>query len=448
MSDALVRLNFSPEKKSKKSPSQIDTFISCQRKWAWGRIHGKRPPPNKSAALGLRIHDVLEDWLRDGIPLPDNEEGKILMPGLIHFPAPGLAIPEEPFEFETEIALFNGRKDARFLNDETGLHVVADLKTTSGLQWAKSAEDLHTDPQGVIYAEDEFRARPDLDKLELRWVYVLTRGKRASRRVSTVVERSRVAEEFARIEEIAAEMVSIELSGATALDLPPTVSTCEAYGGCPFVGDCNLSPTERMAAFMAQETIKEKMARRAAERAAANGGAAPAASAAPKTKATPTPAASAAPVNTAAPEVMGLCSCGAEVALNAAGRLKAHRRPENASSGAGLICPGAGNYPMKPEAMANEPPAINPASEPLPEPEEVFEEPPKAAPTATKAAAPAPAPASTPPATGAPAASLAPLLSAEQEDLLVLRVLEEVEPGAVRAARNAVASLLEGLRSI
>ena len=42
------------------SASEIEVFDLCPRKWAFSYIENKRPPSNDSAALGTRVHAILE----------------------------------------------------------------------------------------------------------------------------------------------------------------------------------------------------------------------------------------------------------------------------------------------------------------------------------------------------------------------------------------------------
>lgn len=46
------------------SPSQIETFSSCQRKWAFGSMLGMRVPQTKGQALGDEVHKQLENYLQ------------------------------------------------------------------------------------------------------------------------------------------------------------------------------------------------------------------------------------------------------------------------------------------------------------------------------------------------------------------------------------------------
>jgi hypothetical protein len=53
-------------------------------------------------------------------------------------------------------------------------------------------------------------------------------------------------EPFAEIEATARAMDAAFLSTRNPLDLPANTDHCSAYGGCPFQGNCNLSPFDRL----------------------------------------------------------------------------------------------------------------------------------------------------------------------------------------------------------
>lgn len=295
----------------KVSPSQIETFSQCQRKWALDKIDRIPRPQNEAAAKGERVHKICEDWLRDGIPVPDTEDGKTFMPAVRHLPPPGVVDVESAFKFQVGNVIYNGRRDGAWSD------IIFDLKTTSSFAWAKSEDDLLEDTQAIIYAEKEFRENPDLRDVELFWLYVLTGEKKQSRPVKVRVAREHVAQEFARIETIVEEMVQIRLSGKTGLDLPPTPSHCSAYGGCAYKNVCNLSSEERLRAVMTQGSLADRLKKRVAEK-----------------QTTPEKIEDAV--------TLGLCSCGAEGELNDEGKLKPHKKQD------GKLCIG-GKKPLTEE---------------------------------------------------------------------------------------------------
>lgn len=232
------------------SASQIDTFTKCQRKWAWRYIENVEEPPNEAAELGRDVHAQLETYLRGGALDFTRETGYIAAAGLEHLPkpgTPGLRIEEEFHFFGPSGHSYLGYKDL----EAPG--AVYDHKSTSSLKWQKTPEQLKTDVQAVLYATDYFRNHPEDPCVELRWVYYQTKNTKKSAVTSLVVLQDETWQRFLEIEKIAEEMAVASTS--RALDLPPTIDHCSAYGGCPHQGRCNLSPLEKMRSHMSQNKL-------------------------------------------------------------------------------------------------------------------------------------------------------------------------------------------------
>ena len=482
-----------PRRAKWKSASQVDTFgllddpnstSSCQRKWGFRTIEGLKAS-NQFAQAGTAYHELIDPWLRSGTPLPDDDTGKRILAGLHFLPPPGVAEVEREFWLRSPVAVYNGKVDWAFREDASkpwptgpgsGLWVVGDNKSTSDLKWAKTPAQLLEDVQAMIYATEAFVRFPEEDRLELRWTYFQRKGARKSIQVRNkdgspvVVTRAHAFEQFARIDATAAEMCKIELSGARAHDLPPNASACDAFGGCPYRDVCNLTPQERMKSIMAQESLRERMLKRNAEK----GGAAPAATAPAASTPAPTAAAAAPkkpagfPVRKAgtdginppeAPEVIaptgeaeapkasssgkekGTCSCGAVVFLDAAGKLEEHKRK------GGFRCPGTGKAPLPEEAAAQlegEETITDPAAVAAVQAEAAAVQEEKKPATVTRFPTAKTKPAEEeerrevrPPEVAAEPGEL----STAEENAMIVALLEEMDAGVVRAARKAIKRL-------
>jgi hypothetical protein len=243
------------------SASEIEVFDMCPRKWAFGYVEGKRLPPNDSAALGTRVHAILEKWLKEGTA-PDTwtPEGEIAASGLHLLPAPktpGL-VTEEGFYFTSQRAWYTGFKDFRY-RDVNGLIHVGDHKTTKSFTWAKSPEEILCHSQALIYAVDEFYKNPNDDRLALDWIYYRTTGSKKAELRSQVVHKNTVAEMFfEHVDPVAGEITKLHHevpSDASALDFTPDFRACEAFGGCAFLSICNPTPTQRTQAIMTQANL-------------------------------------------------------------------------------------------------------------------------------------------------------------------------------------------------
>lgn len=273
-----------PSKPIKVSPSQISTYLDCPRKWGWGKIDKIQVPPNGSAALGSKVHAVLEDYLAGKGLVYDPGlaiVGDIASSGLEHIPepqAPGMII-EHPFTFQPEgltDVLYTGRIDF-FLSplNTRPRPLIGDHKTTSGLQWAKSPDDLRADPQGVIYGAYAFDAYPEAEGVDLRWVYYQTKGARRSKKTELTWTREENRKALEKINVTAGQIASITRSSIkSATELPYSPEACEKYGGCPYRAQCNLGPGDRRKALfpisrkesnMSAEDIRSRIANRIKE---------------------------------------------------------------------------------------------------------------------------------------------------------------------------------------
>lgn len=240
------------------SATQIDTYLGCPRKWAWRYVMGKRPPPAASAELGTEMHAQLAAYLADGKPLDFTvRSGEIAAAGLHLIPAPktpGLEVEKE-FRFVSPSgATYLGFIDYRLLEAEIPL--VGDHKSTKDFKWAKTPEDLLYDPQAVLYAVDTMRVTGK-DTVDLHWTYYKTQGAKGAKQVHLRMHADHVAEVFSEIEDVVRTLEKTRAYVATTgqiLDIEYHADHCGAFGGCPFQGDCNLSPMERMGSIMSQGT--------------------------------------------------------------------------------------------------------------------------------------------------------------------------------------------------
>jgi len=258
-----------PEDAECKSASEIDTYGQCARKWGWVYLAGFREPPHPSAVLGSRTHTQLERYLsrgylsfmlEDGSP---DESGEIAQAGLPYLPEPGTPgmIIEGSFASRSEETgiVYRGFKDLEL----PGL--VHDHKTTGNPRYALTAETLPWNTQAIIYAQDHLDAFR-VDTVNLRWLYLATKGARKAWPVDVTLDRATVEDRMRVVESIALEMKEIKgrVSASEVLSLPPNANACEGYGGCPHRHRCNLSQGERLKSIMSTSVLASIRARKEA----------------------------------------------------------------------------------------------------------------------------------------------------------------------------------------
>lgn len=247
------------------SPSQIDTYQTCARKWGFRYLDGIEAPPHRSAQVGTRVHEILEAWLRNATPPDPSEElvldGHTYLPGRIATEAIPLLPPPGPhltLENKFRVGHWLGQADVAYRAAHNHL-VVMDHKTTSSFAWSKTPEDLATDPQALVYAHVGFTEVPEADLCDLAWTYMLTSKPFKAKRVHLRVTREYIEEAMRPLNHLASNLLAMRNSDMKGADLPPSPSACQKYGGCAYLSRCNLTPEDLMRSVMSQ-SILEKLA--------------------------------------------------------------------------------------------------------------------------------------------------------------------------------------------
>lgn len=252
------------------SPSQLETWLTCNRKWAWRYISGIQAEAHPSAAKGSKVHGILERYLLGGEMPPvsspnsiERECALIAMTGLKNIPEPmseGLSV-ESRFKFESPLGHnWMGIRD--FVVDPEhngGVPLIGDHKTTSNFRWAKTETVLRGDAQAILYAKSALLQWPESKEVELRWVYYQTQGTKKSKKVSLRVISDEVEKRFRELDSAALGPVGAHAAKVDPLSLPYNVSACDMYGGCPYKTHCNIQSNERLKGALESMSLLEKM---------------------------------------------------------------------------------------------------------------------------------------------------------------------------------------------
>jgi hypothetical protein len=233
------------------SPSQIEKWDLCKRRWALEYIGGIKPPPHPSAQLGTDVHTILEAWLMYSTPPNINTKaGKIAAKMIVNLPYPGTGVTERQFYLTTHNGIsYTGKIDWSGIFHEWP--TVVDHKTTGNLAYAKSAAQLHSDLQALTYTLAGCLGF-GIDEIQLLWNYGTTKDRDPIVQPSRTKIRLPIAvEKFENIvEPYAAEIVYARQSRADPMSFPTTASACGAFGGCPHQSICNLSEKEKLRGIM------------------------------------------------------------------------------------------------------------------------------------------------------------------------------------------------------
>jgi hypothetical protein len=275
------------------SPSSMATYADadgCKRKWAWGACFGVwGARKSLSTLFGSLIHGAIEHYLQGrtfyDLNGPNGEiridartwkefqtqldRGYLTKERLaeLALEAPKRALAGQSYLPNIRDAAIQKLEPERWCNIDTtrvisgieplritakvdlrmlraGVWYLFDHKSTKGKSrdpwaYAKTPEQLYTDPQAVFYALD-IMLEHGIDSLWIRWTYFLTdpEAHPLAKAVDVQLTRTRVFEEAFKWLVIADEMRRhIRAARAGTLhpdDLPANPKACPAFGGCGF----------------------------------------------------------------------------------------------------------------------------------------------------------------------------------------------------------------------
>jgi hypothetical protein len=259
------------------SASQVEKFLLCRRKWAFEKIDGLPPGTTTAAEFGKEGHEAIKTWLTTGALDPTKVAADILAiiqkaikPGVLPTPrGPNFANPllvESEFAFEVE-------RESGAKHKFTGIFdcvvppplpeprpVVVDHKFRSDPKFAMDESGLVRDVQAIIYSFAVLLMYPDSEQIENRWIYYFSTGKKDERPKKAAGVRmvricrtpEEVEEQMGPILSVVDEMQKIVDEGKPAKEVPPCLTSCGAYGGCPFADLCESTPASRTAARVRQ----------------------------------------------------------------------------------------------------------------------------------------------------------------------------------------------------
>lgn len=271
------------------SVSQVETFRTCPRKWAYLKIDGIEDPGTEASQLGTEVHDELEAYLEQGKPVGMGLAGQIAMSGLRHLPPPRFPGMSVEAWFHVKIgshrgkrgvgAYYRGLKDVEIRKGwrNVGIPFVSDHKTTKNFMWQKTAQDLTGGVSGVgdtqagVYAYDTM-LKTKASVVDLQWTYMRTTGAPASEPTICQITREQVDRIISELALTTAEMIRTKDEHPTAVTVVQDPTGCSAFGGCPYQSLCNLTPREKMKALMTQSKKEASVLGKLAARKAAKQG--------------------------------------------------------------------------------------------------------------------------------------------------------------------------------
>lgn len=260
------------------SATQINEYLTCQRRWVAGYLLDLKQPETEAMAYGKIGHKMLEVYHNIG-KIPDinyawqfNKDRPVRYPGLSakkclkHMPPPKTGRAEHGFSFVINGIKFIGYIDLEW-KDEQSLWVT-DYKFVSSFQSALDANTLTENIQATIYSTKAI-LQHKVKKVNLRWIYALSTKNPSSRKVESYLKEEQVKKQLKVLLNVCEDMIVLkdkvsQMKGSKEdiiNSLPPTVKSCSRYAGCYYLNKCKLTQEQLMQGDFDEmdQTLKNKL---------------------------------------------------------------------------------------------------------------------------------------------------------------------------------------------
>lgn len=228
------------------SPSQVNTFRMCQRRWRLAKVERiPEPERGEAATAGENEHRQLEHYLdHDTAPTSPALLALIADPG---FPARGPAVQSEvPRDYDLGLTAdgvpVKGKIDMVVNAGESEVAIL-DLKSKSVSAFRKllKPEQLRKDVQALVYSEHIFTKYPQTEAVSFTHAYV-QRGDEAKHKLvsSGLMTRQDVRSGYENEFEATVREMKAVAALPTWQDAEPTWSACRLYPPlmCPYKSMC------------------------------------------------------------------------------------------------------------------------------------------------------------------------------------------------------------------
>ncbi len=241
------------------SPSSIEKYDMCKRRWAFHYIEGDKEPGGSAAERGSEMHGIGEKYLIEGA-YPDRltQAGNMFIAGMPYLPAPKSGGVEGELDIVIDGVRYFGRIDyfgslpakAKFMGLEQDVDdVTLDHKTSSNPQkyglWTREAMLAH--PQPVIYGTYKI-LKTDSNETRMRWLYYKSKGPAWAKPSDAVLTRHELEDVFESVvHNKAKEIVRLKVLKPDPNDLDPNTDSCNKYNKpCPYKAKCKLTLAQQL----------------------------------------------------------------------------------------------------------------------------------------------------------------------------------------------------------
>lgn len=217
------------------SASQIDTWLTCRRKWWFHKIMGLPIPQAASAALGEAVHAGQETYLDDPTA-PETVVHPLARASLplLRTLRGGVFVEHKVERHLPNGLTFVGKIDV--LDTQESPPLVLDWKTGNP-NFFKTADDLRSDVQMIAYAREALLIQPSAH-VRVAHFGIPTKGKGGGL-VEATLSAADVDLGWGRIVHLADQMKTTAEATQPG-DVTPTPTACMKYGRpCAFFDACN-----------------------------------------------------------------------------------------------------------------------------------------------------------------------------------------------------------------
>lgn len=236
------------------SPSQVETWDQCNRKWVFAYIFGLKTPPAPGQADGTELHTECEHTSNSGGEVRDTKWKAIVQKAL----AEGLILIGDNIKNEQWVEIptypdgptMRGKYDAVDFNlrprvDGTVARLVNDYKSTKDFRWIKTPAELRGNTQLTTYGLAVLRAHPEDTHVALRHTYLRTTGAAAVTKVEATMPREHVIKRWQgttlrHIKAMQQLVHDLPRTEGAITSVEPTLTHCSAFRGCPYRSMCGL----------------------------------------------------------------------------------------------------------------------------------------------------------------------------------------------------------------
>ncbi len=249
------------------SPSQVETWDQCNRKWTFAYIFGMKTPSSASQEAGTELHAECEHTSNTRGEVRESRWKAVVQKAL----SEGLILIGDHIKNEQWVEIptypdgptMRGKYDAVdfSLSVRTGYvgpsregvmgdvltRLVNDYKSTKDFRWNKTPSELAKNIQLSTYGRAVLQMYPEDTHITLRHTYLRTQGAAAVAKSEVVLPRARISSNWTQIKERIRGMQDLVMNlprqEQAIAEVSPNLSQCNAFGGCPYLPLCGLGST-------------------------------------------------------------------------------------------------------------------------------------------------------------------------------------------------------------